>query len=271
MRRISNNTRYRKPTHGFTLIELLVVISIIALLLAILLPSLQKVKSISRDVICRSNVRQVGLVIQMYTDEYNNRTYDHGTDLVTGVPDDSYWRQGNGFNWYDDDGNYLHPKSDWSYWGVAYIDYALNTKIFGCPSFTRVSKLLYPNVDTELVAHTALGLNGYHMNLRVNSIRQPSQFIIATDHVEPKVESDSTDMFHNDDMPGTNNLRDYRPGGRQGRPEFYPGIFRHRTTRSDPFLTGGRANTLWLDGHVSSIHETTGDDVPKKWYTGNKE
>ena len=250
--------RLRKQKYGFTLIELLVVIAIIALLLAILLPSLQKVKSIARDVICRSNVRQVGLALQMYVVDYNNRTFDHGLN--------DQWEQGNGFYWHDADGNYLPPKSDWSYWGVAYIDYAQNTKIFGCPSFLRVAELIYPDVDTELIKHTALGLNGYHMNLKVDSIRNPSKFIVATDHVEPKVENDSQDMFHNEDTPGAKNLTAYRKGGI--RQEYYTGIFRHRMNKSDPFETGGRVNTLWLDGHVSSIKETTGDDIPKKWYTG---
>ena len=39
--------------------------------------------------------------------------------------------------------------------------------------------------------------------------------------------------------------------------------------RSDDFRTGGRANILWLDSHVSSLEETTGDNVPKRWYTGD--
>jgi prepilin-type processing-associated H-X9-DG protein len=96
-------------------------------------------------------------------------------------------------------------------------------------------------------------------------ISHQDQFVVAHDHVEPKLEQDSVDMFCNDG-PGTLNLTQYRQGGQ--RAKFYRGIFRHAIRSYGEFETGGRANMLWLDSHVSSLNETTGDDVPKQWYTG---
>ena len=60
---------------GFTLIELLVVIAIIALLMAILMPSLQRVKNQAKATKCQANLRQWGLYFSMYTDE--NDGYFH--------------------------------------------------------------------------------------------------------------------------------------------------------------------------------------------------
>lgn len=62
-----------KRTRAFTLIELLVVIAIIALLLSILLPALKEVKKQAQTVICRSNVRQIGLAANLYAEA--NDTY----------------------------------------------------------------------------------------------------------------------------------------------------------------------------------------------------
>ena len=56
---------------GFTLSELLVVIAIIALLVAILMPALQKVRKQSKSVVCLSNLRQWGLVLNFYADDHN--------------------------------------------------------------------------------------------------------------------------------------------------------------------------------------------------------
>ena len=54
---------------GFTLIELLVVIAIIVLLMAILLPSLQRARNQARAVVCQSHLKQWGMVFALYTED----------------------------------------------------------------------------------------------------------------------------------------------------------------------------------------------------------
>ena len=61
-----------KYVKGFTLIELLVVIAIIALLLAIIMPSLAKVKGIARRVFCCNNMRQWGLGAMAYASDHGD-------------------------------------------------------------------------------------------------------------------------------------------------------------------------------------------------------
>jgi len=59
----------RRPRGGFTLIELLVVIGIIAILSAILFPVFSRARAKGRETTCRSNLRQIGLALAMYTDD----------------------------------------------------------------------------------------------------------------------------------------------------------------------------------------------------------
>ena len=70
-----NKTFYQaasRPCRAFTLIELLVVIAIIALLLAILMPALNKVKESARRVVCTTNVKGLLMGVIAYSGDYND-------------------------------------------------------------------------------------------------------------------------------------------------------------------------------------------------------
>ena len=72
--KLPSRERGRFPT-GFTLIELLVVIAIIALLLAILMPALQRVKRQAKVVACQSNLHQWGLIFSMYAGDNDGQFF----------------------------------------------------------------------------------------------------------------------------------------------------------------------------------------------------
>jgi prepilin-type N-terminal cleavage/methylation domain-containing protein len=103
----------KAQNRGFTLIELLVVIAIIAILAAMLLPSLSRAKSKGQRTYCMNSLRQINIFIQLYSDE--------NTDFMPA-------HRNQGFNTSD------RAISMTNWWGTTIIGYAQNkSNFFHCP------------------------------------------------------------------------------------------------------------------------------------------
>lgn len=113
---MKHNTLSGRLTRAFTLIELLVVIAIIAILAAILFPVFARARENARRSSCQSNLKQIGLGIMQYTQDY----------------DDRYPIASQGPYTYSDGATNLVAQ-----WPVAIAPYIKSLQVFQCPSDTK--------------------------------------------------------------------------------------------------------------------------------------
>ena len=142
-----------KSKQGFTLVELLVVIAIIALLMAVLLPALNKAREQARRVVCANNLKQIGIAILAYSGDTDLMPFYGGTDPTysgkfKGTSDDS---EGHPYVVYRSDkdpwrGPPLVPMRLACLYARGYV---ADGKIFYCPSNKNPSYMYksYTNPD----------------------------------------------------------------------------------------------------------------------------
>lgn len=112
----------QKNRRGFTLIELLVVIAIISILAAILFPVFARARENARRSSCLSNMKQIGLAIVQYTQDYDERLFGHRNF-------------GSPYN-VDCTGNVTNSRR-FAAWPTFIEPYVKNWQVFNCPSFDK--------------------------------------------------------------------------------------------------------------------------------------
>ncbi|MEN6386345.1 MAG: type II secretion system protein [Phycisphaerales bacterium] len=131
----------RKNKNAFTLVELLVVISVIAILLAVLMPALNKAREQGRKVQCAAHQKSMALGMHMYAANFNN-TYP--AMMMIGNLSDIVM--------------YNKPRS---LWHQLVMKYSGDNKLLRCPSL-NAKKLMQWN-DTTFLTGFGLNYNGWTM------------------------------------------------------------------------------------------------------------
>lgn len=127
------HTTSGQARNGFTLIELLVVIAIIAILAAILFPVFARARENARRTSCLSNLKQIGLGMMQYTQDYDERYAPaFSWDQASGKPNalDTDVSHPSGYFTINNASTSGHYKS----WMDAVFPYVKSTQIFVCPS-----------------------------------------------------------------------------------------------------------------------------------------
>jgi prepilin-type N-terminal cleavage/methylation domain-containing protein len=246
---------------GFTLIELLVVISIIAILMAILMPGLQRVKAQAQFTTCRSNLRNYGVIARMYSDDNRGE-----------FPYSFYWlyKENLACAWHREDLNLdRYPEKAGVLWS-----YLKGQAINLCPTFDTVARSVSCS-NCRGATYAVKPQYGYTMNSYLNGDAWgsvPTQYHagISKLKLEAKVKRPAQTFYFSEEncwsIPGysnaginDNNLRALPNGSTDCFATF------HKARASD--YNKGVCNAVFVDSHVEEVSPYPPTETDPKGYT----